>query len=231
MLSVILSASIIGLPMSDLRISDEVVSLIKEEEGLVLTAYWDVDSYAIGYGSKRGVYAGMSISADDADRRLREDIQIAEQEVREELSHIPLNLNQFSALVSLVFNAGVSPILPGKTIRRALEKGDYLSAANGFNLWVTDGAQTLPSLVARRELERSIFLREETRQVSLTATMNTYMKAKPSSSILELAEGEFSFIEKGSTISGLLTGSLRGHYRLDVEGSTYYLFSKHFTLP
>jgi GH24 family phage-related lysozyme (muramidase) len=214
-----------------LSVSEEVVSFIKEEEGLVLNAYWDVDSYAIGYGSKRGVYGGMTISIEEADRRLREDISRAEQEVKQELSDISLTTNQFSALVSLVYNTGISSILPGTTIRSALEEGDYSRAANGFLLWVTDGTYTLPNLVARREAERSIFIRQEPTPITLTALRDTYIKDRATSSILQLSTEEYSPLLKGEVIEGLLIRITNSHYQIDIGGSMIYIFTKHFTLP
>jgi lysozyme len=228
---IIATSTLTGLPVGGLQVTEEVINLIKEEEGLVLHAYWDVDSYAIGYGSKRGVYAGMSISTQEADIRLREDVFRAENQVREELADVPLTPNQFSALVSLVYNAGPAPILPGTTIRRALDRGDYQAAANGFNLWVTDGYQTLPSLVDRRALESSIFRRIEPRQVTLRALRNTYIKNRPTSSILDLEPNEFSLIEEGTSLSINLLRLVDSHYEIDVEGNKRYIFSSHFTLP
>jgi GH24 family phage-related lysozyme (muramidase) len=70
---------------------------------------------------------------------------------------VPLNQNQFDALVSFVFNLG-SGALQCSTLRRRLNAGAYLEAADEFPKWVYAGGRKLKGLVRRREAERILFL-------------------------------------------------------------------------
>ncbi len=153
-----------------MKISDNGIDFIKNEEGLRLTAYLDsAGVWTIGYGHTGGVVAGSTISLAQAEIFLREDISVFEDIINREVK-VPLNQNQFDALLSLVFNVG-----PGKekvksglitlkdgrpsTLLRSLNDGLYREAANSFNSWVYAGGVILKGLVKRRERERTLFLR------------------------------------------------------------------------
>jgi lysozyme len=75
--------------------------------------------------------------------------------------HAPLNDNQFSALVSLVFNEGVTPLCD--TLGQLLNEFDYLGAAEQFDRWIygeVDGQKVvLSDLVTRRAQEKALFLK------------------------------------------------------------------------
>lgn len=70
---------------------------------------------------------------------------------------VPVNDNQFGALLSFVFNLGPGR-LQSSTLLRRLNGGDYEGAANEFPKWVNGGGRRLPGLVARRAEERALFL-------------------------------------------------------------------------
>lgn len=105
------------------------------------------------------------ITPAQADALLASDLEQFEADVLRLAQPAELNENQFSALVSLVFNIG-----PGafqrSTLRRHLRDGRFDLAAEEFPKWVKgdtngDGVlETLPGLVRRREAERQLFLRE-----------------------------------------------------------------------
>src|SRR5471030_1596963 len=58
-----------------MRTSQKGVALINSFEGLRLTAYQDfVGVWTIGYGSTRGVTAGMKVTVDQAEGMLQADI-------------------------------------------------------------------------------------------------------------------------------------------------------------
>src|SRR5919202_116271 len=135
--------------------------ILKECEGLYLNAYkCPAGVWTIGYGCTKGIRPGMTISEAEAEEMLRKELTEFEKGVERVLSHIPLNDNQFSALVSLTYNCGMEPITEGMTIRRKLEARDYRGAAEGFLLWNKGGGRVLPGLVKRREMERKLFLSE-----------------------------------------------------------------------
>jgi lysozyme len=70
---------------------------------------------------------------------------------------VPLEDGQFNALCSFVFNLG-SGALQSSTLRRKINRGDYIGAANEFPRWVYAGGRKLKGLVRRREHERLMFI-------------------------------------------------------------------------
>ena len=145
------------------------VNLIKSFEGLRLKAYQDaVGVWTIGYGhtSAAGpptVYAGQTISEAEAESILQKDLELFENGVRN-LVKVPINSDQFSALVSFSFNLGLGA-LGDSTLLRKLNAGDYQGAADEFPRWVKAGGQTLLGLVKRRDAERALFLSQPYAQI------------------------------------------------------------------
>lgn len=140
-----------------MRTSQRGVSLIKSFEGLRLLAYRDaVGVWTIGYGATRGVKAGMSITKEQAERMLLNDVQRFEPEVAR-LVQVPLTGNQWDALVSFTYNLGAAN-LESSTLLRLLNRGDYPGAAGQFPRWNKAGGKVLPGLVRRRAAERVLFL-------------------------------------------------------------------------
>lgn len=77
------------------------------------------------------------------------------------LVKVPLTENQFSALVSLVYNIG-SGNFQTSTLRMKLNRGEYDEAAGEFWKWRRSTlGQILPGLVRRREAERELFCKPE----------------------------------------------------------------------
>lgn len=146
------------------RINEAGLALVKEYEGLHrrradgrIEAYLDpVGIPTIGYGHTAGVSLGQVVTRDEAEALLLDDLNVADAAI-ERLVHVPLNVNQLSALVSFVFNVG-SGAFGASTLLRRLNGGDYDGAANEFGRWVHGGGQVLPGLVRRRRAERALFL-------------------------------------------------------------------------
>lgn len=153
------------------KINDEGLELIKRWEGLVLYAYDDRDGarppkpikagdkvrgkLTIGYGHTRSAHRGQVITEAEAERLLREDISSAEAAV-ERLVSVPLNDQQFAALVSFVFNVGETAF--GKsTLRRKLNAGDYAAAPGELMRWVYDDGKRVEGLVNRRAQEAALW--------------------------------------------------------------------------
>ena len=138
------------------------LDLIKSFESLRLRAYRDpVGIWTVGYGhTGPDVYPGLEISKAEAEQLLADDLRESEDSVGEQVT-VPLNDNQFSALVSFAFNAG-NGALKGSTLRKKLNRKDYKGAADEFRKWVygTIGGRKvlLPGLVRRRAQERNLFL-------------------------------------------------------------------------
>lgn len=140
-----------------MRTSQRGLSLIKSFEGLRLHAYQDsVGVWTIGYGTTRGVKAGMSITKEQAERMLLNDVQRFEPEV-ERLVKVPLNAARWDALICFTYNLGAAN-LESSTLLRLLNAGNYAGAAEQFPRWNKAGGKVLSGLVKRRAAERQLFL-------------------------------------------------------------------------
>ncbi|MBX2865588.1 MAG: lysozyme [Leptolyngbyaceae cyanobacterium MAG.088] len=138
------------------------VGLIKSFEGLRLKAYQDaVGVWTIGYGTTRGVKPGQSISEAQAEAFLKSDLDRFEQAVNQAV-RIPINDNQFAALVSFTYNVG-SGAMRSSTLLKKLNRRDLYGAANEFPRWNRAGGRVLAGLTRRRNAERALFLGQDYR--------------------------------------------------------------------
>lgn len=151
------------------HINEKGLALVKEFEGCELEAYLcPAGVWTIGYGHTLSATPGMSIDEAMADALLREDLQKAEEAV-DRLVTVPINDNQFSALVSFVFNIGASVFtLGGEPEPGAFDRSTLLKMLNAgaapetvaaqFLRWNKAGYQQLAGLTRRRHAERALFL-------------------------------------------------------------------------
>lgn len=137
-------------------------ALIKKYEGFSLKPYLcPTGHWTIGWGHTRGVTSDMPpITNAQAEDFFDQDIALAVGQVSN-LVEVPLNDNQFSALVSITFNEGTAPLM--RTLGAKINTGDFEGAADQFARWVygtqPDGQMViLPGLVARRADEEKLFL-------------------------------------------------------------------------
>jgi len=148
--------------MTKLRSTNQTARcLIGHAEGLRLESYPDSGGvWTIGWGTTRingkPVKQGMVITQEQAAIYFNHDMGIVEQEVSN-LVKVPLTDNQFSALVSFVFNIG-SGQFSKSTLLKKLNQGDYDGAANEFGRWIYAKGKVLNGLITRREQERDLFL-------------------------------------------------------------------------
>lgn len=144
-----------------LRTSPAGLQLIKSFEGFRESATQLAGGrWTIGYGHVRTAREGLTISEKDAEDLLVYDLKSAEDAIAN-MVFAPLLQNQFDALVSLVFNISVSQFRDSDILRN-LNSGDYLAAANGFDLWrrarLHGRVIVVDALVRRRAAEKSMFL-------------------------------------------------------------------------
>ena len=145
------------------RMTDEGLDLIKLYEGYSSSPYLcPAQHWTIGYGAiwgmddKRVTEDHPDINEDQADYLLRRDVKKSEMAVLRHI-RVPLEDGQFNALCSFVFNLG-SGALQSSTLRRKINRGDYIGASNEFPRWVYAGGRKLKGLVRRREHERLMFI-------------------------------------------------------------------------
>lgn len=136
------------------------IDIIKKNEGLRLDAYEDVVGvWTIGYGDTGpDVKRGLRITEDEAERRLADRLaREFEPGVLAAIRPAPTTGNQFSAMVSLAYNIGVRAFT-SSTVVRMHKAGDYVAAAEAFNLWVKAGGRVYAGLVRRRQEEAELYL-------------------------------------------------------------------------
>ncbi len=147
-----------------MEISQEGLSLIKKFEGCELESYkCAAGVWTIGYGSTKGVEEGMEISQERADMLLLEDVEVFEEAVSK-LVEVPLEQNQFDALVSWTFNLG-STNLQNSTLLKVLNNEDYEGVPSQIKRWNKAGGEVLQGLVRRREAEALLFEGKEWHEV------------------------------------------------------------------
>ncbi|MFT0213516.1 lysozyme [Pseudomonas sp. F1_0610] len=139
-----------------MKTSKAGIELIKRWEGCKLTAYQDsVGVWTIGYGHTRTAKKGMTITQEQADTLLLEDITEHEKFIARYVN-VTLSQGQYDALSSFVFNLG-GGALQKSTLLKCLNAQDYQAAAKEFDKWVYAGGQKLNGLVKRRAAERRMF--------------------------------------------------------------------------
>ena len=149
-----------------MRTSSAGRAAIARREGNVLTAYLDsvgVWTIGVGHTSVAGpprVTKGLKITAAQSDEILQRDLASVEASVSA-MVKVPLNQNEFDALVSLVFNIGAGGF-KGSSVLRNLNAGNRRGAADSMLAWNkgTIGGKkvVLKGLANRRAEERAQFL-------------------------------------------------------------------------
>jgi lysozyme len=141
-----------------MHISERGIRMIEGFEGFVDHQYDDgTGVMTIGYGTTRADVDPLPTTMTQAE---------AEQFLRRKLAEkyepavnaldVPLNQNQFDALVSLVYNCGIGAMQ--WQIGRDLRARNYPAAAEDFGRYVYAGGRVLQGLVNRRHAERALFL-------------------------------------------------------------------------
>jgi lysozyme len=86
---------------------------------------------------------------------LGQDLEGAERTVNEAVT-VPLNQNQFDALVSFTFNVG-NGAFRGSTLLKLLNQRQYDQVPTQLRRWVMDNGHVVQGLVNRREKEIALW--------------------------------------------------------------------------
>jgi len=136
----------------------------KAEGGLYLKAYQDSGKvWTIGFGStydfdkQRKVQEGDVITAEQAQRWLEITTSKDAAEIKN-LVKVPLNNNEFNALVSFVYNVGINAFKASLLLRLLNSGTDKKLVANQFDRWVYDNGVKVKGLITRRNAEKNLFL-------------------------------------------------------------------------
>ena len=138
-----------------MKTSQRGIDLIKQFEGLRLTAYkCPAGVYTIGYGHTRGVKRGMKITEEEASAYLAADLRNSEKAVERYDSIYHWKQNEYDALVSFTFNCGAT------NLRSLLRNGrrNRSQIAATLPLYRKAGGKVLKGLERRRAAEKSLFL-------------------------------------------------------------------------
>ena len=153
----------LGIATDEMHISPSGIDLIRNFESLRLNAYDDgVGVWTIGYGTTKypngiRVKKGDVCTLDQAKAYMQHDLKKFERTVNSTVK-VPVNQNQFDALVSLAYNIGPTAFEESTLVKRLNEK-NYKAAAEQFGLWVNARGKRMQGLVNRRAAESTLFLK------------------------------------------------------------------------
>jgi len=213
------------------------IDLIKSFEGLSLTAYVCPSGVlTIGYGhTGDDVKPGQKVTAQQAEKILKGDLTWAENAVST-LVKIPLNQNQFDALVSFTFNSGQGA-LGYSTLLKRLNKGEDPCTVVKQELprWVKgEGSTVLSGLVRRRSAEIELFCKPEsthlTGTVTITSKQQTWLKKSPVE-VAKLPSSDKALVVQKRTIKSCKVLNHRnGHTQLELGFGlgTWWVFDNHW---
>lgn len=141
-----------------MQLSQRGKAKLKVREGYSGKAYYDTGRVpTIGHGTIRidgqPVKMGMTCTPEQAESWMMEDVYTTEKAIND--CALELTQNQYDALVSFVYNIGISAFLKS-TMLRKLRDGDA-SANAELDRWVLDQGVRVAGLVNRRRDEREQF--------------------------------------------------------------------------
>ena len=146
-----------------MKINRATLDLVKQFEGLELTAYYDpVGVLTIGYGFTNNAGFGPTIREGDvwtegqAEDMLKEGLDRFGADVLKLLLYTPTP-NQFGAMVSLAYNIGIGAFSKSTCLKR-FNDGDVEGAAEALTWFKKAGGKVLNGLVRRRAAEKVLFL-------------------------------------------------------------------------
>ena len=155
-------ADMLGISAESVKkVSTAGIALICSFEGLKLKAYDDgVGIWTIGFGTTiypNGIKVKKGDTCTEAQAKayMAHDLKKFESAVNNAVT-VPINQNQFDALVSLAYNIGTGA-LKESTLLKKLNEADYKGAAAQFNVWNKGGGKVIQGLVNRRAVERKLF--------------------------------------------------------------------------
>ena len=155
-------ADMLGIAIDQMAVSLFGIDLICGFEGKRLVAYDDgVGVWTIGFGTTiypngTKVKKGDVCTESQAKEYMAHDLKKFELAVNGVVT-VPLNQNQFDALVSLAYNIGTNAF-KNSTLVKKLNAGDYRGAADQFDVWVNAGGKRMQGLVNRRAREKALYL-------------------------------------------------------------------------
>lgn len=124
---------------------------------------WKVPTVGYGHTDQAGkpFYAdtkSKTFTQEEIDDILIADLERGYEPAVKKYVKVPLNENQYAALVSFVFNLGAGNFSKSTLLKKVNAK-DFKGAANEFAKWNKAGGKVLKGLTRRREAEAALFLK------------------------------------------------------------------------
>lgn len=142
--------------------------LIRQFEGLRLKAYkCPAGIWTIGYGTTQGVYPNQTVTREQAELMMYNDIKGERLPVLQKHITAPITNNMLCALISFTYNVGNGAFIKSTLLRRLNAKEPKDKVANEFDKWTKAGGHILPGLVSRRRAEKALFLKPDDVAVNL----------------------------------------------------------------
>ena len=161
-----------------MKVSQNGLKLIEEFEGCRLVAYQDsVGVWTIGYGHTKNVKRGQTITKEQAEHYLLQDVAKAEKNVNSYDSVYRWNQNQFDALVSFAFNIGSINQLTNNGKRSISEISSKLLAYNKA------GGKVISGLTRRRQAEKALFDKATKEEREVVADMQTLKRGSSGTAV------------------------------------------------
>lgn len=137
------------------------VDLIQHFESCKPEAYPDPGSggepWTIGWGSTGpDINEGTRWTQAECDTRFASDLTSYGEQVAALLGNASTSENQFGALTSFAYNAGLHA-LAESTLLRKHKAGDFEGAADEFGCWIYGSGKKLPGLIRRRTQEAQLY--------------------------------------------------------------------------
>lgn len=142
-----------------MRTNDAGISIIKRWEGCRLQAYQCPSKvWTIGYGHTGNVIPGDKITMAVADSLLRSDLIKFERSL--DSYGLPLNENQYSAMVSLMYNIGQGNFAKSNVLKLARVNVNDPRIQDAFLKHVYSAGKILQGLVNRRNDEIKLYFKQ-----------------------------------------------------------------------
>ena len=92
-------------PTKNLHVSQQMINVVKASEGCFLKAYkCPANIWTIGWGHTTGVREGMTITKEQAEQFLRQDLRYFENEIKRRVPYA--TQGEFDALVDIIYGTG-----------------------------------------------------------------------------------------------------------------------------
>jgi len=145
--------------------SEKGLERIRQHEAFRAKMYLDSAGLpTIGYGTLIDTAGEQylmtaTITKSEAEELFKRDVSKFEKAVNDSVK-VPINQNQFDALVSFTYNVGAGNLRSSTLLKRINRNEPQETIAQEFSKWVFSGGKKVGGLITRRGHEAVLFLTE-----------------------------------------------------------------------